>query len=55
LKEEALNRTIWRAGFGPVVRQTAWINDWMYILHRLLSCSPSSSNIPHSPTVFDLS
>jgi hypothetical protein len=23
LKEEALNRTIWRAGFGPVVRQTA--------------------------------
>jgi hypothetical protein len=32
LKEEALDRTMWRAhfgrGFGPVVRQTAkWIND----------------------------
>jgi hypothetical protein len=23
LKEEALDRTVWRAGFGPVVRQTA--------------------------------
>jgi hypothetical protein len=22
LKEEALDRTMWRAGFGPVVRQT---------------------------------
>jgi hypothetical protein len=33
LKEEALNRTMWRArfgrGFGPVVRQTTkWINTW---------------------------
>jgi len=32
LKEEALNRTMWRArcgrGFGPVVRQTAkWMNE----------------------------
>ena len=32
LKEEALDRTVWRArfgrGFGPVVRQTAeWMND----------------------------
>jgi hypothetical protein len=31
LKEEALDRTVWRAGFGrgfgPVVRQTA---KWMY-------------------------
>jgi hypothetical protein len=32
LKEEALDRTVWRAGFGrgfgPVVRQTAkWINE----------------------------
>jgi len=32
LKEEALDRTMWRArfgsGFGPVVRQTAeWINE----------------------------
>jgi hypothetical protein len=22
-KEEALDRTVWRAGFGPVVRRTA--------------------------------
>jgi hypothetical protein len=34
LKEEDLDRTMWRArfgrGFGPVVRQTAkWINEWM--------------------------
>jgi hypothetical protein len=47
LKEEALDHTMWRAGFGkgfgPVVRQTAkWINDcrgegmfWkeLYLLH----------------------
>jgi len=26
LKEEALDRTMWRDGFGPVVRQTA--NEW---------------------------
>jgi len=36
LKEEALDRTIWRAcygrGFGPVVRQTAkWMTEWLYI------------------------
>jgi hypothetical protein len=34
LKEEALDRTLWRAGFGrgfgPVIRQTAkWMNEWM--------------------------
>ena len=34
LKEEALDRTMWRArfgrGFGPVVRQTAkWMNEWI--------------------------
>jgi len=34
LKEEALDRTMWRAhfgrGFGPVIRQTAeWMNEWM--------------------------
>jgi len=34
LKEEALDRTVWRArfgrGFGPVVRQTAeWMNGWI--------------------------
>jgi hypothetical protein len=33
LKEEALDRTVWRAGFGrgfgPVVRQTAeWMSEW---------------------------
>jgi hypothetical protein len=33
LKEEALDRTVWRAcfgrGFGPVVRQTVkWLNEW---------------------------
>jgi len=33
LKEEALDRTVWRAGFGrgfgPVVRQTAkWMNEF---------------------------
>jgi hypothetical protein len=38
LKEEALDRTMWRAyfgrGFGPVVRQTAkWMNE--YITHRI--------------------
>jgi hypothetical protein len=35
LKEEALDRTVWRApfggDFGPVVRQTAnWMNIYMY-------------------------
>jgi len=35
LKEEALDRTLWRnrfrGGFGPVVRQnTEWMNEWMY-------------------------
>jgi len=34
LKEEALDRTMWRhhfgGGFGPVVRQnTEWMNEWM--------------------------
>ena len=33
LKEEALDRTMWRArfwrGFGPVVRQDYWMNEWM--------------------------
>ena len=39
LKEEALDRTVWRnhfgGGFGPVVRQNnewmnEWVNEWMY-------------------------
>jgi hypothetical protein len=34
LKEEALDRTMWRAhfgrGYGPVVRQTTWMNEhWL--------------------------
>jgi hypothetical protein len=34
LKEEALDRTLWRirfgSGYGPVVRQTTeWMNEWM--------------------------
>jgi hypothetical protein len=36
LKEEALDRTLWRTrfrrGYGPVVRQTAeWMNEWMNV------------------------
>ena len=31
LKEEVLERTVWRAGFGPVVRQTTkWMNGELY-------------------------
>jgi len=42
LKEEALDRTMWRAGFGrgfgPVVRQTAkWMNELCSWLQHLLS------------------
>ena len=44
LKEETLDRTMWRArfgrGFGPVVRQTAkWMNGWILslCLHPQLS------------------
>jgi len=37
LKEEALDRTIWRArfgrGFGPVVRQTTKKNDRVVVCH----------------------
>jgi hypothetical protein len=37
LKEEALDRTMWRArfgrGFGPVVRQTATMNKSHHPLH----------------------
>jgi hypothetical protein len=43
LKEEALNRTMWRArfgrGFGPVVRQTTkWMNIGWRQLQFLVSC-----------------
>ena len=46
LKEEALDRTMWRArfgrGFGPVVRQTTKLNEYIYIynctkLHYIFS------------------
>jgi hypothetical protein len=44
LKEEALDRTIWRTcfvrGYGLVVRQTTeWINEWIniyYVLYIML-------------------
>jgi hypothetical protein len=54
LKEEALDRTVWRAGFGrgfgPVVRQTAnWMNE--RILYSLLSYYPTG-NFNQSYTVF---
>ena len=40
LKEEALDRTMWRArfgrGFGPVLRQTAkWMDVFMFLCHGL--------------------
>jgi hypothetical protein len=39
LKEEALNRTLWRTrfgrGYGPVVRQTTeWMNEWNTICEQ---------------------
>jgi len=42
LKEEALDRTMWRhrfgGGFGPVVRQnTEWMNDESELLTGLLN------------------
>ena len=37
LKEESLDRTMWRVrfgrGFGPVARQTTWKNEWMNSYH----------------------
>jgi hypothetical protein len=40
LKEEALDRFLWRTlfgrGYGPVVRQTAeWMNEWMMLTQEL--------------------
>ena len=33
LKEEALDHTMWRACFGPVIRQTTkWVNELSYVL-----------------------
>ena len=42
LKEEALDRTIWRnrfgGGFGPIVRQnTEWMNEWIQFYCVLMS------------------
>jgi len=59
LKEEALDRTMWRnrfrGGFGPVVRQnTEWMNiNWMYLLHGFnrdsqYYCWMSSDRLQHS-------
>jgi hypothetical protein len=46
LKEEALDRSLWRACFGkdfaPVVRQTA------KLLHTVTSCTTHTSNILHN-------
>jgi len=42
LKEEVLDRTMWWAGFGPVVRQTA---EWMNDVEMHFFCSPH----PHTP------
>jgi hypothetical protein len=53
LKEEALHRTMWRARFGPVVRQTAkWMNKsyiftsiYMYIYIYILFLN--TTGVPH--------
>jgi len=41
LREEAPDRTVWRArfgrGFGPVIRQTAKMNEYIYILLNSVS------------------
>jgi hypothetical protein len=35
LKKQTLDRTMWRARFGPVVRQTTkWMNEWMNSLSK---------------------
>jgi len=40
MKEEALDRTMWRArfgrGFGPVVRQTSKLNEYQAPFHLSL-------------------
>jgi hypothetical protein len=56
LKEEALDRTMWRAcfgrRFGPVVRQTTkWVNEWIIVMYhypRLLSSQSSLSSVLNS-------
>ena len=53
LKEEALDRTVWRAGlgrgFGPVVRQTnKWMNIheiWTHFGHGIVQCAPTFTSI----------
>jgi hypothetical protein len=51
LKEEALDRTLWKTRFGrdcrPVERQTAeWMKEWMNVTDRttaLLGCRPNTA------------
>jgi hypothetical protein len=48
LKEEALDRTMWRArlgrGFGPVVRQTA---KWMIMIYcNICGSTPPEQHLP---------
>jgi hypothetical protein len=45
LKEESLDRTMWRAGFGPVVKQTT---KWMVLLSR---CDLATSDRTHKFSV----
>jgi hypothetical protein len=49
LKEEALDRTIWRArfgrSFGPVVRQTTWINSSTAVMY---SSRPTEGSLMHT-------
>jgi hypothetical protein len=62
LKEEALDRTLWRTrfgrGYGPVVKQTTeWMNEWVgkvatgHGFLRILRSSP----LPIIPLIFHAS
>ena len=56
LKEEALDRTMWRhrfgGGFGPVVRQNAgWMNDCSYKVAYLLSILKKNAGIFFLPFI----
>ena len=59
LKEEALDRTMWRnrfrGGFGPVVRQNiGWMNEWMKCKDVVLSVKSWQSSYKHTGTTADL-
>ena len=51
LKEEDLDRTMWRArfgtGFGPVVRQTAKLNEYIYIYIYKVNFSRYRPGVAH--------